>query len=429
MGKASKWLQKLLTRKREDKEEESKDASVSFEQDTTLSTAVFPATPNQKRRWSFGKSAASTENNHKTSRSLDAIDSTRLVPVLDLLEYRSEQNNVANPTTTVPVPHNEATYRVVSARFAAAKHFRALADAAATKIQAFFRAHLARKALKALKGLVKIQALVRGHLVRKQTSEMLRCMNALMSIQVRARVQRIQMTEEPPIIVKRKLTHREPAHDQPGIGHIDNLNLSGRRGSLRWNKDVINHQQMKTMEHELSTNYSERISVSKQELGYQEYTNASPLTDTSFSQFEELFYRTPNRISQKKYSVSNYNHVKAPDSPSVDYSGTAAHNSQFGHSYMANTHSSRANHRSSSEPKQRPFKQKTTRSPSFGGISTTPDNRDQNQCLNGQKKQLPLWSIKRYRAAKSSKDMEYDSNRIGTSSSSSNITLRHRRLQ
>lgn len=84
----------------------------------------------------------------------------------------------------------------------------------------------ARKALKALKGLVKIQALVRGHLVRKQTSEMLRCMTALMSIQVRARVQRIQMTEDPPIVVKRNLIHREPAHNQLRRGHSVSFSLN-----------------------------------------------------------------------------------------------------------------------------------------------------------------------------------------------------------
>lgn len=156
MGKASKWLQKLWTRKREDKEE-NKATSFSLE-DSVLPTAIFPGTPNQKRRWSFGKSTAITNNyNHKTSRSLDAIDSTRLVP-LDLLGYRSEKNHGANHlvtffvaakyeneqkvTTTVPVPHNEVTYTVVSTPFAASKQFRALGDAAATKIQAFFRAHL-----------------------------------------------------------------------------------------------------------------------------------------------------------------------------------------------------------------------------------------------------------------------------------------------
>ncbi|MFS7969660.1 putative IQ motif, EF-hand binding protein [Helianthus anomalus] len=54
---------------------------------------------------------------------------------------------------------------------------------------------LARKALYALRGLVKLQALVRGHLVRKRTTAMVRCMSALVAIQVRARFQRIQMVE------------------------------------------------------------------------------------------------------------------------------------------------------------------------------------------------------------------------------------------
>lgn len=53
-----------------------------------------------------------------------------------------------------------------------------------------------RKALHALRGLVKLQALVRGHLVRKQTTATLRCMHALMAIQVRARIHRIQMQQE-----------------------------------------------------------------------------------------------------------------------------------------------------------------------------------------------------------------------------------------
>ncbi|XP_057447235.1 protein IQ-domain 26-like [Lotus japonicus] len=54
---------------------------------------------------------------------------------------------------------------------------------AAVKIQTLFRGYLAKKALRALKGLVKLQALVRGYLVRKQAKETLHSMQALVRAQ------------------------------------------------------------------------------------------------------------------------------------------------------------------------------------------------------------------------------------------------------
>lgn len=61
----------------------------------------------------------------------------------------------------------------------------------------------------ALRGLVKLQALVRGHLVRKQTTATLRGMHALMAIQVRARIHRIQMAEEANLLGQQPLQHRQ----------------------------------------------------------------------------------------------------------------------------------------------------------------------------------------------------------------------------
>ncbi|XP_041006324.1 protein IQ-DOMAIN 14-like [Juglans microcarpa x Juglans regia] len=61
---------------------------------------------------------------------------------------------------------------------------------AAVKIQTVFRGYLARKALRALKGLVKIQALVRGYLVRKQATATLHCMLALIRAQATVRSQK-----------------------------------------------------------------------------------------------------------------------------------------------------------------------------------------------------------------------------------------------
>ncbi|XWS69946.1 hypothetical protein CRYUN_Cryun03dG0007100 [Craigia yunnanensis] len=61
---------------------------------------------------------------------------------------------------------------------------------AAVKIQTVFRGYLARKALRALKGLVKIQALVRGYLVRKQATATLHSMQALIRAQATIRSQK-----------------------------------------------------------------------------------------------------------------------------------------------------------------------------------------------------------------------------------------------
>ncbi|KAJ4728033.1 Protein IQ-DOMAIN like [Melia azedarach] len=63
-------------------------------------------------------------------------------------------------------------------------------------IQTAFRGYLARRALRALKGLVKLQALVRGHNVRKQAKMTLRCMQALVRVQARVLDQRVRLSQE-----------------------------------------------------------------------------------------------------------------------------------------------------------------------------------------------------------------------------------------
>lgn len=84
-------------------------------------------------------------------------------------------------------------------------------DRAAIRIQAAFRGHLARQALRALKGLVKLQALVRGYCVRRQARISLQCMQTLVRLQARVRARQV-LTHNPAMRIEaQKPLARRPA--------------------------------------------------------------------------------------------------------------------------------------------------------------------------------------------------------------------------
>ncbi|CAH1438483.1 unnamed protein product [Lactuca virosa] len=69
-------------------------------------------------------------------------------------------------------------------------------EIAAIKIQTAYRGHLARRALRAVRGLGRLKSLIQGQSVKRQAISTLKCMQTLAHVQSQVRSRRIRMSEE-----------------------------------------------------------------------------------------------------------------------------------------------------------------------------------------------------------------------------------------
>ncbi|KAM1113759.1 hypothetical protein ACFX2J_046304 [Malus domestica] len=186
MGRATKWLKGLLGMKREKHHVDN--------------TSTVSSDRKEKKRWSFAKSGKDTTTNLPPNVPVPA-DSAWLRSYL--AESEKEQNKHAIAVAAATAAAADAAVAAAQAAVAVVRltsqgghgggggiMFGKRERWAAMKIQTVFRGYLARKAHRALRGLVKLQALVRGFLVRKRAAATLYSMQALLRAQTTVRYQR-----------------------------------------------------------------------------------------------------------------------------------------------------------------------------------------------------------------------------------------------
>lgn len=445
MGKASKWIKNLLSGKKDKDQKEketAKNGTVYHVQINSNSTviehpttpiAVLPTTPKEKRRWSFRRSSATAPAQKEVNSTMEATATTPPVQQA-LLESENDQKKhalaVAAATAAAAdaaAAAAKAAAAVIQLTAAASGRASAVEESAAVKIQSVFRGYLARKALNALKGLVKLQALVRGHLVRKQATATLRCMQALVTVQARARAQRIQMSQD----AKSNNHHRQFNHrkstQENRLWHpnqdfdrgmeenikIVEVDMGESRGSTKGRNSYSNNGQAERMEHRNSTHRA----FPKQEHP-QISSVPSAITDMSpkacSGHFEEYSFGTAQSSPQYYAAISKPDPARAAFSYArSEFGDSFYHEYPFYPNYMANTESSRAKVRSHSAPKQRPVesfeRQPSRRRPSIEGRNVPRAVRMQRSSSHvgstAQNYQYP-WSVKLDRSNISLKDSE-----------------------
>ncbi|CAE6085735.1 unnamed protein product [Arabidopsis arenosa] len=126
--------------------------------------------------------------------------------------------------TDIPVVPSSSSPGVVRrstpARFAGKSN----EEAAAILIQTIFRGYLARRALRAMRGLVRLKLLMEGSVVKRQAANTLKCMQTLSRVQSQIRARRIRMSEENQARQKQLL--QKHAKELAGLKNGDNWNDS-----------------------------------------------------------------------------------------------------------------------------------------------------------------------------------------------------------
>ncbi|KAK4778390.1 hypothetical protein SAY87_018577 [Trapa incisa] len=354
MGKPGKWLRRFLIGKKGKDKDKSKLLQVAAAENPTTPIPIPPSTRREKWHWSFRRSpAAPPTPKESTSTPELPLGSSSASALHGASDHKRQALAVAAAADAV-VAAAQAPAAVIQLTGGAGGHTprtNSIQEAAAIRIQSFYRSYLATKALRALRGLVKLQALVRGHLVRRQATATLRCMQAIVTVQARARIQRLKMSEDSRSSNPQPSTRRRSTYEE----HRRNINQELEMIAAEENIKIV---EMDTGEMRTPTAKS-RNSYSKQEANSQISPAPFALTEMSPRTYSGHF-EDYGPLWTAQNSPQCYSAVAKIETSRVSSSNDYCPN------YMANTESSRAKvRRSQSAPKQRSLEYYFERQPSM----------------------------------------------------------------
>ncbi|XP_072953947.1 protein IQ-DOMAIN 3-like [Typha angustifolia] len=218
MGRKGKWLDAVKKVFSPDSEEKRSKRKSKNKGKTVISEQSDPGP------------SGSAENNVIDAAQLPAVPPPPPPPPEEFRELRlmnsnGEQNQHAYSVALASAVAAEAAAVAAQAaaevvRLTATTRMpgRSMEEISAIKIQTAFRGYLARRALRALRGLVRLKSLVDGNSVRCQTENALRYMQMLLRVQLQIRSRRTRMSEENKALQRQLQLKRERELEKSNMG-------------------------------------------------------------------------------------------------------------------------------------------------------------------------------------------------------------------